>query len=330
MNQRVIFESYGDHRVLKLIEDPQLPCLQPDQVLIQQHAIGVNFIDIYHRTGLYPAPALPSGLGSEGAGVVIAVGDAVDQVQVGDRVVYTGGAIGAYADVYAIEQQRVVKLPDSISFDLAAAVFLKGLTVQYLFRQIRPLNAGDTVLFYAAAGGVGLLACQWAKALGVRLIGVVSSEHKRQIALAHGASDVLVQSDQLVAQVAQLTNGQGCDVVFDSIGQDTWLQSLDCVKTRGLLVSFGNASGAVTGVNLGLLAQKGSIMVTRPRLFDFMLTKAQLQASADELFALLQDGHIVMQHLSRFALSAAGQAHQLLEARQTVGSVVLYPHHHRS
>ena len=244
----------------------------------------------------------------------------------GDRVAYATGPLGAYSELHVLPADKLVRLPDSISFEQAAAVMLKGLTVQYLLRQTFPLQGGETILFHAAAGGVGLIACQWARALGVKLIGTVSSAEKAAQAKANGAWATIDYSHENVAQrVLELTNGTKCPVVYDSVGKDTWEISLDCVAPRGLMVSFGNASGPVTGVNLGILAQKGSLFVTRPTLFGYANTPERLQAMADELFGLIADGRIKVEVNQRFALADAAKAHTALASRQTTGSTVLIP-----
>lgn len=325
MNQRIVFSRHGDASVLQLVDEPGLPVPGSREVLIRNQAVGVNFIDIYHRDGLYPA-TLPSGLGCEGAGLVEALGSEVSGLRVGDRVAYTNAALGAYAQHHVVDASRVVRLPDAISCEVAAASLLKGLTVQYLFRQIRPLQPGDTVLFHAAAGGVGQIACQWARLLGVRLIGVVSSAEKAEVAQANGAWAV-IRSDleDIPARVLALTEGRKCDVVFDSVGLATWAASLDCLRRRGLMVSYGNASGPVTGVALGLLAQKGSLMVTRPTLADFIVGHEALQTACDELFAHLASGSIRIERINRHPLAEAGLAQARLASRQTLGSTILLP-----
>jgi NADPH2:quinone reductase len=297
----------------------------PQQVLVRNKAIGVNYIDTYFRSGLYPAPSLPSGLGTEGAGVVEAVGSEVSQFKVGDRVAYGGGPLGGYAELHLIPAVNLVKLPESISFETAAAIMLKGLTVQYLFRQTYALQGGETVLFHAAAGGVGSLACQWAKALGVKLIGTVSSPEKAAHAKALGAWETIDYSkDDVVKRVLELTDGKKCPVVYDGVGQDTWLTSLDCLAPRGLMVSFGNASGPVSGVNLQILAQKGSLYVTRPTLGTYA-TADNLPVMAEELFAMLASGKIKVDDIKHYALKDAAKAQTELSARRTTGSTILIP-----
>jgi len=286
----------------------------------------LNFIDTYFRSGLYAPPALPSGLGTEGAGVVDAVGEGVTRLKVGDRVAYGSGPLGAYSELHTLPEANLVKLPDNISFEQAAAVMLKGLTVQYLLKQTYEVKAGDVILFHAAAGGVGSLACQWAKALGAKLIGTVSSAEKAERAKALGAWETIDYSHEDVAKrVLELTDGKKCPVVYDGVGADTWLTSLDCLQPRGLMVSFGNASGAVSGVNLGILAQKGSLYVTRPTLATYANNAENTQAMADDLFAMIASGKLVVDIQQRYPLSEAAKAQAELSARRTVGSTVLLP-----
>ena len=320
----VMIRAHGGPEVLELTEvDVKDP--GPDEVRIRQHAIGLNFIDIYFRTGLYPN-ALPHGLGSEGAGVVDVVGSNVKILKAGDRVAYPQGPLGAYAELRTMSAATVVKLPAKISFDEAAAVMLKGLTVQYLFRQTYRLQGHETILFHAAAGGVGLIACQWARALGVKLIGTVSSVAKAELARKHGAWQTIDYSkENFVARVMELTKGAKLPVVYDGVGKDTWDGSLDCIQPRGLMVSFGNASGAVTGVNIGILAQKGSLFLTRPTLATHIVPRARLEASSEELFDLMLKGKIKVDIEQRYPLADVARAHTDLAARKTVGSTVLVP-----
>lgn len=274
--QAIRISAHGGPEVLQYVE-VEVPDPGPDEVRVRHRAIGVNFIDIYYRTGLY-ASALPHGLGFEGAGVVEAVGSNVGFLKEGDRVGYPQGPLGAYAQVRTLPAATVVKLPRRVSDEEAAAVMLKGLTVQYLFRQTYRLQGGETILFHAAAGGVGLIACQWARALGVKLIGTVSSDEKAALAKAHGAwATINYAKENFVERVRELTGGAKCPVVFDGVGKDTWEGSLDCLQPRGLMVSFGNASGAVAGVNLGILAQKGSLFVTRPTLATHVVPRWRLE-----------------------------------------------------
>ncbi|MGE8405629.1 MAG: NADPH:quinone reductase [Pseudomonas sp.] len=325
MAKRIQFSQHGGPEVLTLVDfEPAAPA--PGNVRVRNHAIGLNFIDTYFRSGLYAPPALPSGLGTEGAGVVDAVGDGVSRFQVGDRVAYGGGPLGAYGEYHELPAHNLVALPQSISFEDAAAVMLKGLTVQYLLRQTHDVQPGEIILFHAAAGGVGSLACQWAKALGAKLIGTVSSPEKAERAKALGAWATIDYSREDVAQrVLELTDGKKCPVVYDGVGQDTWLTSLDCLAPRGLMVSFGNASGAVSGVNLGILAQKGSLYVTRPTLASYANSAENTQAMANELFAMVASGKVKVDIQQRYPLAEAARAQTELSARRTVGSTVLIP-----
>ena len=325
MAKRIQFSQHGGPEVLTLVEfEPTAPA--PGQVRVRNHAIGVNFIDTYFRGGLYSPPSLPSGLGTEGAGVVEAVGEGVSRFKAGDRVAYAGGPLGAYSQVHTLPADNLVALPQAVSFEDAAAVMLKGLTVQYLLRQAYDVQPGEIILFHAAAGGVGSLACQWAKAIGARLIGTVSSAEKAERAKALGAWATIDYSHEDVAQrVLELTDGKKCKVVYDGVGQDTWLTSLDCLAPRGLMVSFGNASGAVTGVNLGILAQKGSLYVTRPTLASYANNAQNTQKMADELFVMIASGKVKVDIQQRYPLAEAAKAQIELSARRTVGSTVLIP-----
>jgi len=325
MSMRIQLSRHGGAEVLEYCAY-QSAALGAQEVLVKNHAIGLNFIDIYYRSGLYPLAAFPSGLGSEGAGVVEAIGSEVNDFKVGERVAYATAPLGAYSEHHAVPEGKLVKLPDNISFEQAAAVMLKGLTVQYLLRQTYPLKAGQTILWHAAAGGVGLLACQWAKALGASLIGTVSSAQKAQSAKAAGAWQVIDYSyENVAARVLELTGGAKCPVVYDSVGKDTWQCSLDCLAPRGLLVSFGNASGAVEGVNLGVLAQKGSLYVTRPTLFHYANNAQNLRAMAAELFELMASGQIKASIGARYPLAEAAKAQEQLATRKTQGSSILLP-----
>lgn len=294
----------------------------PGQVRIRQDAAGLNFIDVYHRTGLYPQP-LPFIPGVEGAGVVEALGEGVGDLAVGDRVAYAG-PIGGYAEERLIDAEKLVKIPDSITTDQAAGTMLQGMTAQMLLRSVFPVAKGDTILIHAAAGGVGLIMCQWAKALGVTVIGTVSTEAKAELAAAHGCDHPIVYSKQdFVAEVARLTGGEKLPVVYDSVGRDTFLRSLDCLRPRGLMVSFGQASGAIEPFNVGVLAQKGSLYLTRPTLFTYTASREQLAQSAEELFAIVASGKVKIEVNQRFQLKDAAEAHQALESRQTSGSTIL-------
>ena len=315
-------EQHGGPDVLKLV-DIELAPPAPNEVTIRQHAVGLNFIDIYYRTGLYPHP-LPHGLGAEGAGVIEAVGSAVKHLKAGDRVAYGQSPLGAYAEVRNVPAANLVKLPKGISFDEAAAMMLKGLTVQYLFRQTYRLQGGETILFHAAAGGVGLIACQWAKALGVKLIGTVSSPEKAELAKKHGAWQTIDYSrENIVERVMELTKGKIVPVVYDGVGKDTWDASLDCLQPRGLMVSFGNASGPVTGVNVGILNQKGCLYLTRPSLGLHINTPEKLKAASDELFDLVLKKKIKITISQRYPLAQAGEAQTALAARKTTGATIL-------
>lgn len=292
------------------------------QVLLRQTAAGLNFIDVYHRTGLYPQPT-PFIPGVEGAGVVEAVGPCVDWLQAGDRVTYAG-PIGAYAEERLIDADRLVKLPDDISEEQAAAMLLQGMTVQMLLRRVFPVKAGDTILVHAAAGGVGLIMCQWAAALGATVIGTVSTDEKAELAKAHGCAHPIVTARQdFVAEVERITGGAKLPVVYDSVGRDTFMGSLDCLRSRGMMVSFGNASGPVEPISPLLLAQKGSLFLTRPTLFHYVATRPELEAAAGELFEMVASGKVKVEIKQRYALRDAADAHRALEARQTSGSTVL-------
>ena len=323
-SKSIVIRSHGGPDVIELME-ADVPDPAPGEVRIRQHAVGLNFIDIYYRTGLY-ANALPHGLGFEGAGVVDAVGAGVKVLREGDRVAYPQGPIGAYAERRTMPAATVVKLPAAVSFEQGAAMMLKGLTVQYLFRQTYRLQGHETIVFHAAAGGVGLIACQWARALGVRLIGTVSSPEKAALAKRHGAwATIDYTQENFAERVLELTGGAKVPVVYDGVGKTTWEGSLDCLQPRGLMVSFGNASGAVTGVNLGILAQKGSLFVTRPTLATHLAPRARLEESSAEMFELMQQGKLTVEIEQRYPLADAGRAHADLEARKTVGSSVLLP-----
>ena len=292
---------------------------------VRHTAVGVNYIDTYHRSGLYKVP-LPSGIGSEGAGVVEAVGSGVDWVKPGDRVAYCGGPLGSYSEARVMPAERLVKLPEGIPDRVAATLMLKGLTTQYLFRQISKLKAGDTILFHAAAGGVGLIACQWARALGVTMIGTVGSDEKAALAKANGCTHTIVYTkENFVERVKALTGGKGVPVVYDGIGKDTFPASLDCLVPRGLFVSYGNASGSVPPFDILLLSQKGSLMVTRPTLFTFAKDRESIAAMSGELFGLVQAGKIVSEPRQTVPLKDAAEAHRALESRNTTGATILVP-----
>jgi NADPH:quinone reductase len=321
LTKAIRIEQHGDESVMNMVEVEVAPPSE-HEVTVRQYAVGLNFIDIYFRTGLYNSP-LPHGLGFEGAGEVIAVGKAVKRFKVGDRVAYGQSPIGAYAYVRNVPQNNLVNIPSKISYEDAAAVMLKGLTVQYLLRQTYRLQGQEKILFHAAAGGVGLIACQWAKALRVKLIGTVSSPEKAAIAKQYGAWETIdYTKENLVERVTELTKGKKVPVVYDGVGKDTWERSLDCLQPRGLMVSFGNASGAVENVNVGILAAKGSLYLTRPTLATHVNTPEKLQAAADELFDMIMRKKIKVLIEQRYSLDQAPQAHSALASRQTIGATV--------
>ena len=297
----------------------------PGQARVRHAAVGVNFIDTYHRSGFYPL-TLPSGLGNEAAGVVEAVGSGVDWIKPGDRVGSCTGPLGAYSTARIVPADRLVKLPDDIDDRTAAAMMLKGLTVQYLLRQTFPLQGGETILFHAAAGGVGLIACQWARALGVTMIGTVGSEAKAKVAREHGCAHTIVYTkENFVDRVKEITGGKGVPVVYDGVGKDTFPASLDCLKPRGMFVSFGNSSGPVAPFNIATLAQKGSLYATRPTLVNYAADRQSLNAMASELFGMVQSGKIKADIGQTFPLKDAAEAHRVLQSRQTTGSTLLLP-----
>ncbi|SOC55984.1 NADPH2:quinone reductase [Chromohalobacter canadensis] len=325
MAKCIQFARTGGPEVLEYVDvTPVEP--GPGEVRVRNRAVGLNFIDIYFRTGLYPAPSLPSGLGTEGAGEIDAVGEGVKGFAPGDRVAYAQGALGAYAELHVLPAEKVVALPEAISFETAAAAMLKGLTVQYLLRQTYRVKEGETILFHAAAGGVGSIACQWAKALGVKLIGTVGSPEKAELAKRNGAwATIDYTQENVVERVRELTGGEMVPVVYDSVGKDTWETSLDCLQKRGLMVSFGNASGPVEGVNIGILNQKGALFVTRPSLNGYADTRERFEAMAEELFEMIASGKVAIDVANRYPLSDAAQAQEALAARKTTGSTVLLP-----
>jgi NADPH2:quinone reductase len=325
MPHAIRFTKTGGPEVLQW-EEVQVPAPAAGEVIVENKAIGLNYIDTYHRTGLYPMP-LPSGIGLEAAGIVKSVGTGVTEFKPGDRVAYCNGPLGAYAEVKVHPADRLVKLPEAISFEQGASMMLQGLTVQYLLRRLHLTpKAGDTILWHAAAGGVGLIACQWAKAIGVNLIGTVSTEEKAALAREHGAAHtILYTKEDFVARVNEITGGKKCPVVYDSVGKDTFLKSLDCLQTRGLLALFGNSSGPVDSLNTGLLSAKGSLYVTRPTLMGYVSRRDELVAAANELFELVKSGKIKVGPRQQYALKDAARAHSDLESRKTTGSTVLVP-----
>ncbi len=298
----------------------------PGQVALTQTAIGLNYIDVYHRSGLYPLAAFPAVIGMEGAGVVETVGPGVADLKPGDRVAYASVPLGAYAQARLMPADRLVKLPDSIEDRQAAAMMLQGMTVEYLLLRTYPVRRGETILVHAAAGGVGLILCQWAKHLGATVIGTVSSDEKAALARGHGCDHAIVYTrENFVQRVKEITDGQGLPVVYDSIGKDTFEGSLDCLRPRGLMVSFGNASGPVPPFNLAVLGQKGSLFLTRPSLVAYTAARADLQASANALFDVVSKGAVKIEVRQTYALKDAAQAHRDLEGRKTTGSTVLLP-----
>jgi NADPH2:quinone reductase len=316
--------AFGGPEVLTVEDaDPGRPAKGEAQ--IRQTAIGLNFIDVYHRTGLYPQASFPFTPGMEGAGVVEAVGDGVNDLKAGDRVAYAG-TLGGYAEARLIAADRLVKLPNGIDDRTAAAMMLQGMTVEYLLCRTFKVGPGTTMLLHAAAGGVGLIACQWAKALGATIIGTVGSAEKAKLAKAHGATHTInYRTEDFVARVKELTGGQGCDVVYDSIGKDTFPGSLDCLKPLGMWVCFGQSSGAIPPFNMGLLAQKGSLFATRPTLMTYNAKRADLVASAEALFKMVTSGKVKIEINQTYPLSKVADAHRNLEARKTTGSTMLLP-----
>jgi NADPH2:quinone reductase len=318
------FEKTGGPEVLQYV-DVDVPPPKQGEVRLRHTAIGLNYIDTYHRTGLYPVP-LPSGIGLEAAGVIEAVGPGVKGLKAGDRVAYGTGALGAYAQVRNYPANRLVKLPKSISDETAAAMMLKGMTVRYLLRATYKVKRGETVLLHAAAGGVGLIFSQWAKALGVKVIGTVGSDAKMDIAKAHGCAHVINSSTEDVAKrVREITDGAGVPVVYDGVGQATLMSSLDSLRPRGLLVNFGNASGPVKALDLGWLSARGSLYVTRPTLMAYTAGDEDFRATAEDLVEIVKSGQVKIPVNQRYALADAAQAHRDLEARKTTGSTVLLP-----
>jgi NADPH2:quinone reductase len=318
------FSKTGGPEVLSL-ENIDLPAPKPGEIRVRHTAIGLNFIDTYHRSGLYPVP-LPSGLGLEAAGVVDALGAGVTTLKVGDRVAYCSGPIGAYAEANNVPADRVVKIPAGVSDEDAAAALLKGMTVQYLLKRTYPVKAGETILLHSAAGGVGLIASQWAHHLGATVIGTVGAEEKVALAKTNGCMHVLNTRDSdWVKQVRTLTGGKGVPVVYDSIGKDTFEGSLDCLAVRGMMVSFGNSSGAVAPFQPGILASKGSLYVTRPTLAHYTRDAKELQETADDLFAVIASGAVKVAIHQRFKLEDARKAHEALQSRATTGATILLP-----
>ena len=314
----------GGPDVMRLV-DMDVPAPGKGEIQLRQTAIGLNYIDTYHRSGLYALP-LPAGLGMEAAGVVEALGEGVKGVKAGDRVAYGVGPRGAYAQHRNVPASRVVKLPKAISDETAAGMMLKGLTVRALLRSVYKVKRGETILFHAAAGGVGVIFTQWAKALGVKVIGTVGSDEKIAVAKAHGCAHVInYRTENVVARVREITGGAGLPVVYDGVGQSTFMTSLDCLRPRGLLVVFGNASGPVTSFDLGLLAAKGSLYVTRPTVMTYMADDAELAEASRDLVDIVKSGKVTIPINQRYALADATQAHRDLERRATTGTTILIP-----
>ena len=324
MIKAIRFEKTGGSDVLQYV-DYDLPPPARGQVQVRHTAIGVNFIDTYHRTGLYVLP-LPSGLGSEAAGVVAALGEGVTNYKIGERVGYCSGAIGSYAQANNVAAEKLVRLPDGISDEVAAAILLKGMTTQYLIRRIHPVKAGETIVFHAAAGGVGQIACQWAKHLGATVIGSTTSPEKVELAKANGCAHVLNTKEAgWEKKVREITGGKGVPVVYDSIGKDTFIAGLDCLQPRGIMVTYGNASGPVDPFPPSMLAAKGSLFVTRPVLAHYTSTAQEVQDTADDLFKVIESGAVKIAINQRFALKDAGQAHDALTSKKTTGATILIP-----
>jgi NADPH2:quinone reductase len=324
MTKAIRISAVGGPEVMEYV-DVDLPAPGRGEALIRQHACGLNYIDVYFRMGTYPQQ-LPAGLGMEGAGVVEAVGEGVTHIKPGDRVAYAGRPPGAYAEARVLPADVLVKLPGAISFETAAAMMLQGLTVQYLFRRTFRLQGGETILFHAAAGGVGLIACQWARALGVTMIGTVGSDEKAALAKAHGCVHTInYNKENFVERVKEITGGKGVPVVYDSIGKDTFTGSLDCLSPLGMMVSFGGASGPVPPFSLNELASRGSLFVTRPSLFNYIAKRDDLEMMAAELFGMVESGKIKIDINQRYALKDVAQAHRDLESRKTTGSTILLP-----
>lgn len=323
MPKAIVMNETGGAEVLRWVDyDPGQP--GPGEVLLRQEAVGLNFIDVYHRAGLYPLPSLPATPGLEGAGIVEAIGEGVTEVAVGDRVAYAGLPPGAYAEVRRMPAHRMVKLPESISTRQGAAMMLQGMTARYLLHGCYKVKAGDTILIHAAAGGVGSIVCQWAKHLGATVIGTAGSAQKAELAKTNGCDyPVIYTQEDFVARVREITDGKGVDVVYDSVGQSTFMQSLDCLRPMGMMVSFGQSSGPIEPMDLGLLAAKGSLFITRPTLMTYTARREDLLAHAADLFDVVEKGVVKVEVRQTFPLAEVAQAHRDLENRKTTGSSVL-------
>ncbi len=325
MTKAIRIHETGGPEVMRW-EDIEVGAPGPGEVRLRHEAVGLNYIDVYFRTGLYPAPSLPFSPGLEGAGVVEAVGEGVDSLVTGDRVAYAAPPVGAYAQARLVPAEKVVKVPAGIDARQAAAMMLQGMTVEYLLRRTRPVRSGDTILLHAAAGGVGLIACQWAKHLGATVIGTVGSDEKAELARAHGCDHPIVYTrENFTERVREITEGAGVPVVYDSVGRDTFEGSLDCLQPRGILVSFGQSSGKIDPFDIGVLGVRGSLYVTRPTLMTYTATRADLESSARALFDVVGSGAVRITVNRTFPLAEAADAHRALESRQTTGSTVLLP-----
>lgn len=325
MGKAIRVHEYGGPEVLS-VEMVDVPNPGPGEVQIRHTAIGLNFIDVYMRTGLYPLPELPSGIGLEGSGFIAEIGEGVEGFAVGDRIAYATPPVGAYAELRNISPEKLVKLPDAIDDKTAAAMMLQGMTAQYLLRQTYRVQPGDTILMHAAAGGVGLIVCQWAKHLGATVIGTVGSPEKAELAKAHGCDHTILYRDEnFKDRVQDITDGKGVEVVYDSIGKDTFMDGLECLKPRGMMVTYGNASGPVDAFSPAILGPLGSLYVTRPTLFSYAFDTKSTNAMANELFDIVQSGKVKIEIHQEYLLSDVAKAHEDLEARKTTGSTVILP-----
>lgn len=327
MAKRIVFPCYGDSDVLEYL-DFNVNKPNEHEVVVENKAIGINYIDTYIRSGLYPVKALPSGIGTEGAGIISDIGSKVTDFKIGDRVAYAQAPLGAYSQYHIVNKDLLAKLPDAVTFEQAAASMLKGLTVYYLLTQTYALKKDEIFLFHAAAGGVGSIACQWSKIIGAKMIATAGSDEKIAIAKHNGAwQGINYNTENVVERVLTLTKQQKVNVVYDSIGKDMWLRSLDCLKRRGLMVSFGNSSGPVTDVNLAILNQKGSLYVTRPSLGSYITNKVELDIAANQFFNYVATGaiKITIREQQKFALKDAALAHKMIQSRKTIGSCLLIP-----
>ncbi len=325
MTKAIRIHKTGGPEVLQW-EDVEVGEPGEGEIRVRHTAIGLNYIDVYFRTGLYPGPDLPFSLGLEAAGVVEAVGAGVEDLAEGDRIAYAAPPIGAYAEARVMPARKAVKIPDGVEDRQAAAMMLQGMTAEYLLRRCYPVKKGQTILFHAAAGGVGLIACQWAKHLGATVIGTVGSEEKAKLAKAHGCDHtILYDRENFVDRVKELTDGKGVPVVYDGVGKSTFMKSLDCLQPRGMLVSYGQASGAIEPLNIGILSQKGSLYLTRPTLMTYTASREDTLESSGALFAVVKKGAVKIGVNQTFALKDAADAHRALEGRKTTGSTVLIP-----